>query len=148
MLDEAVRSVRARSLPAELETPVFDMADLDSVCSAAKQVADTETVDLLVNNAELINLLQRQTTRDGFEMMFGTNHLGHFAFDAQVWPAVRRSGAARVVTVSAIAACWRTGELDDLMSEQRYRGMGANAKSKRANVVYTEELARRAKGAR
>jgi NAD(P)-dependent dehydrogenase (short-subunit alcohol dehydrogenase family) len=79
-------------------------------------------------------------------MTFGTNHLGHFAFDAQVWPAVRRSAAARVVTVSAIAARWPSGKLEDLMSERRYRPMGAYAKSKRANVVYTLELARRAAG--
>jgi NAD(P)-dependent dehydrogenase (short-subunit alcohol dehydrogenase family) len=100
-------------------------------------------VDLLFNNAGVMNLPRRRTTRDGFEMTFGTNHLGHFAFDALIWPAVQRSKAARVVTVSAIAARWRLGRLDDLMSERRYRPMGAYAKSKRANIVYTLELARR-----
>jgi NAD(P)-dependent dehydrogenase (short-subunit alcohol dehydrogenase family) len=145
-LDEAAATIRAAAPKAELETLVLNLADLASVRAAASRIAETETVDLLVNNAGVMNLPQRQTTRDGFEMTFGTNHLGHFAFDAQVWPAVRRSNAARVVTVSAIAARWRTGRLDDLMSERRYRPMGAYAKSKRANVVYTLELARRLAG--
>lgn len=142
-LDEAARAIRAAAPRAELPTLVLDLADLASVAAAAKEIAGSETVDLLINNAGVMNLPQRRTTRDGFEMTFGTNHLGHFAFDAQVWPAVRRSAAARVVTVSAIAARWPSGRLEDLMSERRYRPMGAYAKSKRANVVYTLELARR-----
>lgn len=145
-LDEAAREIRAISPRAGLRTLVLDLADLASVRAAAKEIAGSETVDLLINNAGVMNLPQRRTTQDGFEMTFGTNHLGHFAFDAQVWPAVRRSAAARVVTVSAIAARWPSGKLEDLMSERRYRPMGAYAKSKRANVVYTLELARRAAG--
>ncbi len=141
-LDEAARAIRADSPRAGLRTLVLDLADLTSVAAAAKEVAESETVDLLINNAGVMNLPGRRTTRDGFEMTFGTNHLGHFAFHAQVWPAVRRSPAARVVTVSAIAARWPSGRLEDLMSERRYRPMGAYAKSKRANVVYTLELAR------
>jgi NAD(P)-dependent dehydrogenase (short-subunit alcohol dehydrogenase family) len=145
-LDEAARAVRAVAPRAKPRTLVLDLADLASVAAAAKEIAGSETVDLLINNAGVMNLPQRRTTRDGFEMTFGTNHLGHFAFDAQVWPAVRRSAAARVVTVSAIAARWPSGRLEDLMSERRYRPMGAYAKSKRANVVYTLELARRTAG--
>jgi NAD(P)-dependent dehydrogenase (short-subunit alcohol dehydrogenase family) len=145
-LDEAARAIRAASPRAELRTLVLDLADLASVHAAAKEIAGSETVDLLINNAGVMHLPQRRTTRDGFETTFGTNHLGHFVFDAQVWPAVRRSVAARVVTVSAIAARWPSGKLEDLMSERRYRPMGAYAKSKRANVVYTLELARRTAG--
>ncbi len=142
-LDEAVSRIRAESPAAKLDTLVLDVSDLASVRDAASRIAETERVDLLVNNAGVMNLPQRQQTRDGFEMTFGTNHLGHFAFDAQAWAAVRRARAARVVTVSAIAARWRSGRLDDLMSERSYRPMAAYAKSKRANVVYTIELARR-----
>ncbi len=145
-LDRAVEAVRADAPQAETGTLVLDLSDLASVREAAARIAETETVDLLINNAGVMNLPERRTTRDGFEMTVGTNHLGHFAFDAQVWPAVRRSAAPRVVTVSAIAARWPTGKLDDLMSEKRYRGMSAYAKSKRANVVYTLELACRTAG--
>lgn len=145
-LEDAARAVRGASPRAQVRTLLLDLADLASVAAAAGEIAGSETVDLLINNAGVMNLPQRRTTRDGFEMTFGTNHLGHFAFDAQVWPAVRRSAAARIVTVSAVAARWPSGRLEDLMSERRYRPMGAYAKSKRANVVYTLELARRAAG--
>ncbi len=145
-LQEAARTIEREAPGAELEILALDLSDLSSVQAAAAGVAERETVDLLINNAGIMNLPDRQLTRDGFEMTFGTNHLGHFAFDAEVWPAVERSKRARVVTVSAIAARWRMGRLEDLMSERRYSGMGAYAKSKRANVVYTLELARRLKG--
>ena len=142
-LDAAAAEIRSATPVAQLHTLSVDLSDLASIRSAAAGVAAEETVDLLINNAGIMNLPTRQLTKDGFEMTFGTNHLGHFAFDALVWPAVRRSAAARVVTVSAVAARWRMGKLTDLMSEQNYGGMGAYAKSKRANVVYTLELARR-----
>ncbi|MFE0206845.1 SDR family NAD(P)-dependent oxidoreductase [Streptomyces sp. NPDC058985] len=142
-LDQAADAVRAVIPGARTDTLVLDLSDLSSVRDAATRIAETETVDLLFNNAGVMNLSERRTTRDGLEMTVGTNHLGHFAFDAQVWPAVRRSSAPRVVTVSAIAARWPMGRLDDLMSERSYRPMGAYAKSKRANIVYTLELARR-----
>ena len=142
-LDRAADAVRATAPGARTDTLLLDLSDLSSVREAAIRIAETETVDLLFNNAGVMNLPERRTTQDGLEMTVGTNHLGHFAFDAQVWPAVRRSSAPRVVTVSAIAARWPTGRLDDLMSERSYRPMGAYAKSKRANVVYTLELARR-----
>ncbi|WAE71032.1 oxidoreductase [Streptomonospora nanhaiensis] len=142
-LDQAAEAVRASTPGARADTLLLDLSDLSSVRDAATRIAETETVDLLFNNAGVMNLPERRLTRDGFEMTVGTNHLGHFAFDAQVWPAVRRSSAPRVVTVSAIAARWPTGRLDDLMSEKGYRAMGAYAKSKRANIVYTLELARR-----
>ncbi|EON32781.1 oxidoreductase [Gordonia terrae C-6] len=142
-LDEAVVAVHAAAPHAETETLLLDLSDLTSVRSAAQRVAETETIDLLINNAGVMNLPTRRVTRDGFEMTMGTNHLGHFAFDAHLWPAVRRSSGGRVVTVSAIAARWPIGKLDDLMSDNNYRGMAAYAKSKRANIVYTLELARR-----
>ncbi|MEW2265148.1 oxidoreductase [Streptomyces sp. NPDC047853] len=143
-LDQAAEAVRAATPEARTDTLVLDLSDLASVRDAATRIAETETVDLLFNNAGVMNLPERRTTRDGLEMTVGTNHLGHFAFNAQVWPAVRRASAPRVVTVSAIAARWPMGRLDDLMSEKSYRPMGAYAKSKRANIVYALELARRA----
>ncbi|QKV68551.1 SDR family NAD(P)-dependent oxidoreductase [Streptomyces harbinensis] len=142
-LDRAAGAVRAAQPGAQVDTLVLDLSELSSVREAATRIAETETIDLLFNNAGVMNLPRRRTTPDGFELTFGTNHLGHFAFNAHIWPAVRRATAPRVITVSATAARWPVGRLDDLMSEQRYRPMGAYAKSKRANIVYTLELARR-----
>jgi NAD(P)-dependent dehydrogenase (short-subunit alcohol dehydrogenase family) len=89
---------------------------------------------------------ERRATSDGFELTFGTNHLGHYALTAGLMPALRRSPAPRIVAVSAIAATRRIGRLQDLMSEHRYGAMAAYAKSKRANVVFTQELTRRLTG--
>ena len=145
-LDTAAAAIRAETPAADLATLVLDLGRLDSVRSAAAQIVDGGPVDLLINNAGLMNIPERRTTADGFELTFGTNHLGHFAFTALVFPALRRAPAARIVTVSAMAARWRSGALTDLMSDQRYRPMTAYAKSKRANVVFTIELARRLAG--
>ncbi|MEV6303079.1 oxidoreductase [Actinoplanes sp. NPDC051861] len=145
-LASAAEAISARIPAANLDALVLDLSDLHSIRTAAKQVVDNGPVDLLFNNAGVMNIPDRRTTADGFEMTFGTNHLGHFAFTAQVMPALRLAPAARVVTVSALAARWRSGELTDLMSERRYRPMGAYAKSKRANIVFTTELARRLTG--
>ncbi|WP_370667519.1 SDR family NAD(P)-dependent oxidoreductase, partial [Streptomyces sp. IBSBF 2507] len=138
------RGRRTRHRPRRrTHTLVLDLADLSSVRDAATRIAETETVDRLFNNAGVMNLPERRTTRDGLEMTVGTNHLGHFAFNAHLWPAVLRSPAPRVITVSAIATRWPTGRLDDLMSQKKHRPMTAYAKSKRANIIYTLELARR-----
>ncbi|MFB4271436.1 oxidoreductase [Nonomuraea sp. GTA35] len=145
-LDEAVADLRADRPDARLDTLVLDLGSLASIAAAASRLAATETIDLLFNNAGVMNVPDRHTTADGFELTVGTNHLGHFALTAGLLPALRRAEAARVVTVSAIAATWRGGRLDDLMSEQRYGAMSAYAKSKRANVVFTQELARRLAG--
>jgi NAD(P)-dependent dehydrogenase (short-subunit alcohol dehydrogenase family) len=142
-LDEAATALRAQLPGADVDTAVLDLGSLASVRQAGDRLAQVETIDLLVNNAGVMNLPERRTTADGLEMTVGTNHLGHFALSATLLPALRRSPAARIVTVSAIAATWRRGRLTDLMSEQSYGAMSAYAKSKRANVVFTLELARR-----
>lgn len=145
-LTAAAEAIRAEVPSAQVDTLVLDLGNLKSIGAAAARVVDGGPLDLLFNNAGVMNIAERQTTADGFEMTFGTNHLGHFALTAQLMPALRAAPAARVVTVSAIAARWGSGELTDLMSEQRYRPMGAYAKSKRANIVFTVELARRLAG--
>jgi NAD(P)-dependent dehydrogenase (short-subunit alcohol dehydrogenase family) len=145
-LAAAAAQIVAEVPAAEVDTLVLDLGNLKSIHAAAEQIVDRGPLDLLVNNAGVMNIAERRTTADGFEMTFGTNHLGHFALTALVMPALREAPAARVVTVSAIAARWPSGELTDLMSDDRYRPMGAYAKSKRANIVFTIELARRLAG--
>ncbi|MFJ4333604.1 MULTISPECIES: oxidoreductase [unclassified Streptomyces] len=145
-LEEAAARLRAAVPTARLETVELDLGDLAAIRAAAAPLAATETIDLLVNNAGVMAVPERRTTRDGLELTVGTNHLGHFALTTHLMPALMRSAGARIVTVSAIAATWRTGDLTDLMSEQGYRPMSAYAKSKRANIVFTRELARRLDG--
>jgi NAD(P)-dependent dehydrogenase (short-subunit alcohol dehydrogenase family) len=145
-LETAADEIRSETPAAALDTVVLDLGDLASIRTAAAEVAARGPLDLLINNAGVMNIPERRTTTDGFELTFGTNHLGHFALTAQLLPALLSAPAARVVTVSAIAARWPSGRLTDLMSERRYRPMAAYAKSKRANIVFTLEMARRLSG--
>jgi NAD(P)-dependent dehydrogenase (short-subunit alcohol dehydrogenase family) len=146
-LAEATDAVRARVPDADLATLPMDLADLTSIEKAAATLAD-RPLDLLINNAGVMAIPDRRTTVDGFELTFGTNHLGHFALTGHLLPALLRADAGRVITVSAIAAHWTLGRLTDPQSERHYRPMWAYAKSKFANVVFTEELNRRAANTR
>ncbi|GAA0598030.1 SDR family NAD(P)-dependent oxidoreductase [Kribbella sandramycini] len=145
-LDEAAHGLRAAVRNAAVETSLLDLGSLASIRTTAAHVAATETIDWLFNNAGVMNVPDRRTTTDGFELTFGTNHLGHFALTAGLLPALLRAEAPRVITVSAIAGTWRSGRLTDLQSTRRYSAMAAYAKSKRANIVFAQELARRGSG--
>jgi len=121
----------------------LDLASLDSVRAAAAEIlAGHERLDLLVNNAGLMWSAYGKTA-DGFELQFGTNHLGHFALTGLLLQAMLPVPGSRVVTVSSTTH--RTGRIDfaDLQSERRYRRMSAYAQSKLANLMFTCELQRR-----
>jgi len=141
---EAARdSIAADVDGAELEPRTLDLADLASVRSFAGAVAaDHPSLDLLVNNAGVM-MTPRQTTKDGFELQLGTNHLGHFALTGLLVERLARGTEARVVTVSSIEH--KAGEIDfdDLQSERGYSPRGAYQRSKLANVLFALELERR-----
>ncbi len=141
-LAAAADRIRAQVTDANLGVMPLDLADLAAIEKAAATM--TRPLDLLVNNAGVMAIPERRTTRDGFELTFGTNHLGDFALTGHLLPALLGAPAARVVTVSALAARWQRAALVDLASEHGYAPMTAYAKSKYANVVFTEELNRRA----
>jgi NAD(P)-dependent dehydrogenase (short-subunit alcohol dehydrogenase family) len=123
----------------------LDLADLASIRALAARVyAEDERIDILVNNAGVMAVPQREVTADGFERQFGTNHLGHFALTALLAPALRRSRAPRVVTVSSSVASVGRVNLHDLQSERRYSPWRAYSASKLANLLYMLELGRRA----
>jgi NAD(P)-dependent dehydrogenase (short-subunit alcohol dehydrogenase family) len=145
-LNEAAQALRREFPGAEIDTSVVDLANLTSIKDETARISASERIELLFDNAGVMNLPDRRETTDGFEMTFGTNHLGHFALTAGLMPALRRADAARIITVSAIAAKWKSGDLVDVMSEKNYGAMSSYAKSKRANVVFTVELARRLDG--
>ncbi|MCU1279360.1 MAG: putative oxidoreductase/Short-chain dehydrogenase [bacterium] len=86
----------------------------------------------------------RELTHDGFERQLGTNHLGHFALTGLLLPALRRSGAPRVVVLSSGLAYFGKLALDDLQSERKYRPTRVYAQSKLANLAFMLELGRRA----
>jgi NAD(P)-dependent dehydrogenase (short-subunit alcohol dehydrogenase family) len=80
---------------------------------------------MLINNAGVMATPQRQTTKDGFELQFGSNHLGHFALTGHLLALLRAAPSPRVVTVSSIAAMHRDVDFDDPNAEREYKPMRA-----------------------
>jgi NAD(P)-dependent dehydrogenase (short-subunit alcohol dehydrogenase family) len=134
--------MREEAPDASFELRSLDLADLASVRAFAD--AAPERIDLLLNNAGVMAPPHRRTA-DGFELQFGTNHLGHFALTGLLLP--RLSDTARVVTASS--GMHRLGKLrwDDLQSEHRYQRWLAYGASKLANLLFAFELQRRASAA-
>lgn len=140
--EQAAADIRARTPGADVEVRRLDLADLASIDEFAWlwREAHAEGVDLLINNAGIMAIPPRKTA-DGFEMQFGTNHLGHFALTGRLLEALRPS--ARVVTVSSQAHRMGKMNFDDLMGEQKYRTWGAYGQSKLANLLFMRGLAER-----
>ncbi len=133
-----------RSIPQPTLTLELDLADLDSVRTAAQNLP-VPTLDVLVNNAGVMAPPLGRTA-DGFETQIGTNHLGHFALTALLLPRMPIDGGdARVVTVSSGAHRMGGVDLDDLNYEhRRYSPWPAYGQSKLANLLFMAELDRRA----
>lgn len=127
-----------------LEVARLDLADPASIRQFAEAWSADRALDVLVNNAGVM-ALDRSTNAVGWEMQFGTNHLGHFALTGLVLPALGRAPAPRVVTVSSLGHRVGRLDLDDVMFEnRRYQRWGAYFQSKLANVMFARECDRRA----
>jgi NAD(P)-dependent dehydrogenase (short-subunit alcohol dehydrogenase family) len=121
----------------------LDLASLDSIRSANDEIRrHTDGLDAVINNAGVMQPPQQQTT-DGFELQFGTNHLGHFMLNHLIFDLISaRSG--RIVPVSSIAHRGTDGiNFDDPMFSKDYSPSKAYSQSKLANLMYGFELARR-----
>lgn len=144
----AVDTVRSEVPGADVATRRLDLADLSSVREFATAVGDTESrIDVLMNNAGVMMPQQRRTTADGFELQFGTNHLGHWALTGLLLPRVLATPRARVVTVSSLAARNAAIRWDDLSWRFGYRPSAAYGMSKLANLLFALELDRRLRAA-
>jgi NAD(P)-dependent dehydrogenase (short-subunit alcohol dehydrogenase family) len=126
----------------------LDLTSLDSIRAAADELrAKHPRIDLLINNAGVM-FTPKQTTRDGFELQFATNHLGHFALTGLLLEQLLPVPGSRVVTVSSLGH--RIGariNFDDLQGERSYSRVAAYGQSKLANLLFTYELQRRLSGA-
>jgi NAD(P)-dependent dehydrogenase (short-subunit alcohol dehydrogenase family) len=126
----------------------LDLGDLASVAAFAERLAaERPSLDLLVNNAGVMTPPDRRTTKDGFELQFGTNYLGHFALTRHLLPLLRRGRNPRVVTVSSGAHHTGAINFDDLQWTGRYRPWLAYSQSKLANLMFAFELQRRSDAA-
>jgi NAD(P)-dependent dehydrogenase (short-subunit alcohol dehydrogenase family) len=143
----AIEKIGREMSGAKIAFESLDLATLASIAGFAERMQARPSLDLLINNAGVMALPRRQVTADGFEMQFGTNHLGHFALTARLLPLLRRASAPRVVSISSLAH--RTGLIDfsDLQGERIYSPWKAYGQSKLACLMFALELQRRSDAA-
>jgi NAD(P)-dependent dehydrogenase (short-subunit alcohol dehydrogenase family) len=141
---DATARITAKSPHAEVALQELDLTSLESTRAAAEQLrSDYDRIDLLINNAGVM-YTPKSTTKDGFELQFGTNHLGHFAFTGLLLDRLSPVAGSRVVTVSSIGHRIRADiHFDDLQWERSYSRVGAYGQAKLANLLFTYELQRR-----
>lgn len=146
--ERAMAEIRAQLPDAKLECLLLDLSSLVSVREAINTFTiHRERLDILCNNAGLMTLPYMKT-RDGFEMLFATNFLGHFALTAGLLDVIRRTPQARIVSVSSLTERMGRLDIEDLNWERTpYARRGAYARSKLANLVFALELDRRLSGA-
>jgi NAD(P)-dependent dehydrogenase (short-subunit alcohol dehydrogenase family) len=143
--EAALASITAAAPGAIVTLRDLDLASLDSVRSLGEILrADGRNIHMLINNAGVMTPPERQTTADGFELQWGSNHLGHVALVAHLLPLLR-AGRARVTSQVSVAA--RSGEIDwdDLDGEVNYDGMRAYSQSKIAFGLFGLELSRQSR---
>jgi NAD(P)-dependent dehydrogenase (short-subunit alcohol dehydrogenase family) len=145
---DAVVAITSEHPRASVEAMELDLASLASVRAFAEAYRTRhQRLDVLCNNAGVMALPYRQTA-DGFEMQFGTNHLGHFALTGLLLDRLLRTAGARVVTVSSGAHRMGRIRFEDLQWKRGYRRWAAYGQSKLANLLFAYELQRRLDGAK
>ncbi len=145
--NDAIMRIR-REVPAAKITPaILDLASLASVREFAAQYGQNfpgKSIDLLINNAGVMAVPQRELTVDGYERQFATNYLGPFALTALLFPHLKPQPGTRIVIVSSTASKFGKIDFDNLQSEQKYKPMwGAYGQSKLADSIFAVELQRR-----
>lgn len=144
----AADTIRAGTPGADVSVETLDLADLKSVAAFGERMRDAHpSLDVQVNNAGVVMPLQREVTADGYELHFGTNHLGHFAMTAELLPLLRASSAPRVVIVGSLAHRMGRIDFENLQCERKYNKTRAYAQSKLANLLFMAELQRRSDAA-
>ena len=147
---DAAGRIAATSPAADVTLQQLDLTSLDDIRKASDDLrASYPRIDLLINNAGVM-YTPKETTKDGFELQFGTNHLGHFALTGQLLDNMLPVEGSRVVTVSSFGHRILAGiHFDDLQWEHGYNRVKAYGQAKLANLLFTYELGRRltAKGA-
>ncbi|OBB07206.1 short-chain dehydrogenase [Mycobacteriaceae bacterium 1482268.1] len=146
--NEAAARIGDASPGASVAVQELDLTSLESIRRAAEELRAThDTIDLLINNAGVM-MTPKAITKDGFELQFGTNHLGHFALTGLLLDRIVAAPGSRIVTVSSVGHRFaRNGiRFDDLQWEKDYSRVGAYGQAKLANLMFTYELQRRLQG--
>ncbi|MFE2876124.1 SDR family NAD(P)-dependent oxidoreductase [Streptomyces roseus] len=145
--EAAAAAIRARVPDARVRAVRLDLADLSSLGTSVESL-EVDRLDAVVHNAGVaLDHPPRRETADGHELMFGTNHLGHFALTRWLMPLLAAAPAARVVTMGSFAAKSERLDPDDLQSREDYRPKRAYGRSKLAQMYFGVELDRRLRAA-
>ena len=145
--ETAIARIRQAVPDADVSLRDLDLSSLDSVAGLGETLREEgRPIHILINNAGVMTPPDRQTTADGFELQFGSNHLGHFALVGHVLPLLR-AGRARVTSQVSVAANQGAIHWDDLNWERSYHGMNAYSQSKIAFGLFGLELDRRSQEA-
>ncbi|MFI9723893.1 SDR family NAD(P)-dependent oxidoreductase [Streptomyces sp. NPDC052396] len=141
--EAAMASIRSRVAGARVCAVRLDLADLRSLATVVESPA-IQRLDAVVHNAGVaLDIPPWRETEDGHELMFGTNHLGHFALTGRLMPLLSAAPAARIVTVGSFAAKSERLDLDDLQCRRDYRPKRTYGRSKLAQMHFGLELDRR-----
>ncbi|MGA7054931.1 MAG: SDR family oxidoreductase [Mycobacterium sp.] len=151
--ETALAEIRRELPSANLSIRLLDLSSLKSVAALGEElVAEGRPIDILINNAGVMTPPQRQQTDEGFELQFGTNHLGHFGLTGHLMPLLRAAECPRVVTVSSLAAAQRQLDSSAFMevqadpnAERDYKPMRWYGKAKLAQLMFAFELDRRSR---
>lgn len=142
--NEAIQQIKNKTSNSEIYALECDLSHLDSIRTCAQEYKKQfGKLDLLINNAGLVTD-KLQFTKDGFELQFGVNHLGHFLLTTELIELLLKSEEARIINVSSGAHYRGKINFDSFEGEighDRYNGMAAYSQSKLANVLFTKELA-------
>jgi NAD(P)-dependent dehydrogenase (short-subunit alcohol dehydrogenase family) len=146
--DEAIKKIRAMDPSAAVEYVPLDLADRCSIDSFASAVNSCGAVDYLVNNAGVMGIPRRRLSKEGAEMQWAVNHLGHFYLTHLLWSQISRSSFFRVVTTSSRAHIWYLGflktiglDFGNLNFDHDYDPNLSYSRSKLYNVLFTRALA-------
>ncbi|TRW27591.1 SDR family NAD(P)-dependent oxidoreductase [Flavobacterium zepuense] len=140
---DAIDKIHRINRKAKVSFEKIDLANLSSIKAfVSRMTLKGQAINLLINNAGVMTPPKRLETADGFELQFGTNHIGHLALTAQLLPLLRKSPGARVVTVSSVANRAGIINFDDLQSTSSYVPMKAYGQAKLANLMFALELQR------
>lgn len=125
----------------------MDLASKESIETFAKNVS-FDKIDFLINNAGLMAIPRRKLTKEGLEMQWGVNHLGHFYLTSLLWPKIKLSPTFRIVNLSSLAHKRNMGfgaeptlDFDNINYEKNYNDVEAYGRSKLYNVLFTRALA-------
>ncbi|MEA1874710.1 MAG: oxidoreductase [Bacteroidota bacterium] len=141
--ENAKKRILSHTPKANIVVKSLDLASLDSIKSFSEKIClEYNRIHILINNAGVMAPPYTET-KDGFELQFGTNHIGHFALMAQLFPLLKKTENSRIVTVSSIASHNGKIHFDDVNFKANYHRWKTYQQSKLANLMFSMELDKR-----